>query len=154
MNNGTVPARRHKRFYIMGKRVHIAKKFVVEYADGDGFNWKSEEFKNLLNTLNVSVSGEDYADDWEVQTAEYDKALEYLKANRDAIFNYDSAEETDTEIYNEDVYDSIMALSNKEADDEDAYKTFCLRLDEIVSDMEYFKKKRQKNDDYMHFAAF
>ena len=44
----------------MGHRLHIAKKFDVEYDDSAYFNWQYEAFKNLLDYNEVWI--EDGAD--------------------------------------------------------------------------------------------
>lgn len=140
----------------MGKRIHVAKKYKVEYALGDGFNWKTEEFRALLSTMDCYVTGGEFTDEWEVSTNEYDETLGFLKKHKDDIYNYEEADKTfDNGYYSyENIYDAIMELSDKEAESGDSYETFVLRYNEVIDNMEYFKKARQKNDEYMHFAAF
>ena len=63
----------------MGKRVHVVKK-REEYGDTQCFNWMFEEWKNLLGILGAEVHEEDeYSDRWEVETSEYENAMENLK---------------------------------------------------------------------------
>jgi len=51
----------------MGYRLHVARVYKVEYALGDAFSHKSEEFHNLLSTLKVEYTGDEYDSDFEVQ---------------------------------------------------------------------------------------
>lgn len=37
----------------MGKRLHIARKYEVEWSDSAHFNWKISEFHDLLDALDV-----------------------------------------------------------------------------------------------------
>ena len=41
----------------MGYRLHVAKKYVVEYADTEAFNWKIFEFHNLLSACGAQYTG-------------------------------------------------------------------------------------------------
>ena len=57
----------------MGYRLHVAKKYIVEYADTEAFNWKIHEFHNLLSAGGAQYTGEtdDYSfevtkEDWEM----------------------------------------------------------------------------------------
>ena len=57
----------------MGYRLHVAKKYIVEYADTEAFNWKILEFHNLLSACGAQYTGEtdDYSfevtkEDWEM----------------------------------------------------------------------------------------
>ena len=40
----------------MGYRLHVARVYKVEYALGDAFSYKSEEFHNLLSAWNMQVT--------------------------------------------------------------------------------------------------
>ena len=39
----------------MSYRLHVAKKYEVEYALGDAFNYKAEEFKGLLSACGAGA---------------------------------------------------------------------------------------------------
>ena len=61
----------------MGYRLHVARVYNVEYALGDAFNYKSEEFHNLLSALKVEYTGDEYDSDFEVQKDEWQKAIRF-----------------------------------------------------------------------------
>lgn len=128
----------------MEKRVHVAKK----WSDTEAFNWKNEEFKDLLSALNVSVCGDDYSDTWECLSTSFDKAIDFLKNHKKEIYNFDNECE-DEEISLEDVHDAITKLMG---DNDDL--TFFEQVDTLVTVMESFKKERAKNTTFMHFCAF
>ena len=63
----------------MGYRLHVAKKYEVEYALGDAFNYKVEEFHNLLSACDASYSGESWDSDFEVTKDDWEKVIDTLK---------------------------------------------------------------------------
>ena len=54
----------------MGKRIHVAKKYEIEYGSAEHLNWKQDEFISVLEELGCDVcrqDNEDYsAGDFEV----------------------------------------------------------------------------------------
>ena len=60
----------------MSYRVHSVKK-VEEYG-AEGFNHKTEEFKNLLNALGCCVSGDYYSDRFLCDKSQFEKAIKIL----------------------------------------------------------------------------
>ena len=134
----------------MGKRVHVAKKYVVKWSDADGFNWKNEEFKDILRSLGCNIcEGEDgYDDDWEVDAEEYKKALDFLRTHKKDIFNYEESQQKDDclEYELEDIYDAIMSGSG--------YETYNECYKYVLVMMRAFWRERDKKCEYMHFSAF
>lgn len=63
----------------MGHRLHVAKKYEIEYSSSFGFNNKVVEFHNLLTALNISYNGEIWDDDVEVYREDFKQGLEKLK---------------------------------------------------------------------------
>ena len=66
----------------MGKRLHIAKRYVVEYSGYCTFNWQSIEFHDLLTALDMAVCGEaevDYPDSFEVSKEEWASGMDRLR---------------------------------------------------------------------------
>ena len=116
----------------MGKRVHVVKK-KEEYAGIEAFNWKMEEFKDLLNALDCNVCGEEYGDRFDVPADDDKQAMKYLKD----INNGKMLVEIDVE----DVKDAINALD---------YGT----IDEIIETMNLFWKYRDKKSDWLIFVAW
>jgi hypothetical protein len=139
----------------MGKRVYVATKWKVEYDSSAGFNYKQEEFKDLLRALGAYVCEEEegYSDNWEVPASDYKEALKFLKKHKEAIRNYDNGEvqdkidsKYDGKFCLEDIYDGIMSSAD-EPDYDEAYNA-------VVDIMQDYWNQRAKKDDYMHFCAF
>ena len=66
----------------MGKRVHVLKN-CPEYGSG-GFNWKQQEFKDLLDCLGCYTSGGDYADEFDCNLKDYENALSIIKLYKES----------------------------------------------------------------------
>lgn len=64
----------------MGHRLHVAKKYEIEYSSSFGFNYKVVEFHNLLTALRISYNGESWDDDVEVNREDFIHGLENLKS--------------------------------------------------------------------------
>ena len=41
----------------MGCRLHVAKTYIVKYSDYEEINWQQEEFRNLMDALEIPVAG-------------------------------------------------------------------------------------------------
>ena len=63
----------------MGYRLHVAKKYEVEYALGDAFNYKCEEFHNFLSACGAAYTGESWDSDFEVTKDDWKMVIEKLK---------------------------------------------------------------------------
>ena len=63
----------------MGLRLHVAKKYEIEYSYSFGFNYKVVEFHNLLTALDISYNGESWDDDVEVNKEDFRQGLDKLK---------------------------------------------------------------------------
>ena len=63
----------------MGYRLHVAKKYQVEWADKEAFNWKCEEFHNLLSACGVDYTGESWDSSFEVTKDDWEKAVWKIK---------------------------------------------------------------------------
>lgn len=68
----------------MSRKLHVATTYKVEWSDMSAFNYKSYEFRILLNELNVGVSSmcstddDDYLD-FEVTKEDWEKAIKQLE---------------------------------------------------------------------------
>lgn len=113
----------------MGYRLHVARVYKVEYALGDAFNYKSEEFHNLLSACGLEYTGDEYDSDFEVSKEEWRKAIDKLKHLND--LEDDKREEI------------------KGAIDDLASTT-----DEVVSMMEYYLEHGDPDIDYLHLSFF
>ena len=63
----------------MGHRLHVARKYEIEYSSSFGFNNKVVEFHNLLTALDISYNGESWDDDVEVNRENFRQGLDKLK---------------------------------------------------------------------------
>ena len=63
----------------MGHRLHVVKKYEIEYSSSFGFNYKVVEFHNLLTALGISYNGESWDDDVEVNRENFKQGLDKLK---------------------------------------------------------------------------
>ena len=113
----------------MGYRLHCAKLYKVEYALGDAFNYKVEEFHSLLSACDATYTGESYDADFEVMKEDWKKVIDKLK------HLYDLPEDERDEI--------------KGAIDDLGSTT-----DEVIHMLEYFLESAEPNSDYLHLAFF
>ena len=63
----------------MGHRLHVAKKYEIEYSLADNFNYEVEEFHDLLSSLDVSYTGDSYDNQFEVSKEDWQKGIDKLK---------------------------------------------------------------------------
>ena len=63
----------------MGLRLYVAKTYKVEFDYGIAFNYKVSEFYDLLDSLNVNYSGENWDDRFDVDKEEWLYGIEKLK---------------------------------------------------------------------------
>lgn len=83
----------------MGKRVHVAKRYEVEYGSTEAFNWAQDKFVNVLNELGCSVyeygsEDDETAGGFECPDEEYKEAIENLKAYINDPVAYDCDDDT------------------------------------------------------------
>lgn len=113
----------------MGLRLHVARKYEIEYSSSFGFNYKVVEFHNLLMALGISYNGESWDDDVEVNREDFRHGLEKLK-------NYDKLDaEERTEI------DEVLS----ELDEP---------VEEIIEIMERLLTESDQKNEYMLLAFF
>ena len=113
----------------MGYRLHVARVYKVEFALGDAFNYKVEEFPSLLSACDATYTGESYDADFEVMKEDWKKVIDKLK------HLYDLPEDERDEI--------------KGAIDDLGSTT-----DEVIHMLEYFLESAEPNSDYLHLAFF
>lgn len=65
----------------MGKRLHVAKTYQVEYAGGkEYFNYKIEEFHDLMKSLGIDCYPDDpFSEDMEISKCKWRKGVKKLK---------------------------------------------------------------------------
>lgn len=113
----------------MSYRLHVAKKYEVEYALGDAFNYKCSEFHNLLSACGAEYTGEEWDADFEVSKDNWKKVIDKLK------HLYDLDEDTRDEI--------------KGAIDDLGSTT-----DEVIQMLEYFLEHSDPNNDVLNLSFF
>ena len=123
----------------MGKRIHVAKKYEIEYGSAEHLNWKQDEFISLLEAVDCSVcryDNEDYsAGDFEVSAEQYEQAIKQVKAYVQDPENYQS-----DWMNSEDMRERIEATGETPED--------MLRI------MQGYYDEADKRDGYLHFSAF
>ena len=114
----------------MGHRLHVAKKYDVEYSLADNFNYEVEEFHDLLSSLDVSYTGDSYDNQFEVSKEEWKRGIDKLKN----LPNLETAEEKE--------------------DIESALKDLREPLPEIIDFMELLYEKADPKHDFMVLSFF
>jgi hypothetical protein len=132
----------------MGYRVHVISK-RAEYGESEAFNWTNEEFKDLLRECGCTICEEDpdgYCANWETLVSGYEIAMQILTkiANGEDIPETVTNEDTEEEIdlYKEDILEAIEKVGYKD------------NVAELVKIMQALYDERDKNCDYIMFAAW
>lgn len=71
----------------MGNRLHVAKTYIVKYSDYEEFNWKQEEFRDLMDVLEIPVTGESWCGEiwnFEIAKEDWERGMERLKLDEDS----------------------------------------------------------------------
>lgn len=63
----------------MGHRLHVAKTYKVEYAGGSDFNYRVEQFHDLLTELGIEYTGDAYDDDFQVDVESWKNGIDLLR---------------------------------------------------------------------------
>ena len=113
----------------MGYRLHVAKKYEVEYALGDAFNYKCSEFHNFLSACGAEYTGEEWDSDFEVTKEDWKKAIHMLKC----LYDLDEDER-------EEIKGAIDDMGST--------------TDEVIHMLEYYLDKAEPNSDYLHLSYF
>ena len=114
----------------MGYRLHVAREYRVEYALGDAFNYKVEEFHNLLSACGVEYTGDEYDSEFEVSREDWTIMIEKLK-NLDSI--NDAREKAD-------IRKCIADLEST--------------AEEVIRMLEYFLENSDPDNDNLHLSFF
>lgn len=113
----------------MGNRLHVAKTYKVKYGETAAFNWKVEEFHNLLSALDVYYYGE-------VWDATFDVVRDELQEGLDKLKNFDNLDE-DTK---EDIEMSLEELTYSR--------------EEVIDLLEKYIQESDQETDVLHFSFF
>ena len=113
----------------MGYRLHVAKVYKVEYALGDAFSYKVEEFHSLLSACDATYTGESWDADFEVTKEDWKKVIDKVK------HLYDLPEDERDEI-------------------KGAIDDLCSTTEEVLQMLEYYFENAEPDSDYLHLAFF
>ncbi len=113
----------------MGLRLHVARKYEIEYSSSFGFNYKVVEFHNLLTALGISYNGESWDDDVEVNRENFRQGLDKLKT-----------------------YDKLDAEERTEIDE--ALSELDEPVEEIIEIMERLLTESDQKNEYMLLSFF
>jgi hypothetical protein len=124
----------------MGKRVHVIKKHA-EYGNSEAFNWKYEEFNDLLGNLGCDMCHEDEDYDFfECSVEDYKKALSLVN------------------LYKRKGHTKSVEKKFGEADADIFYFEDNMNdlggLDNILNAMRAFYRERDKKSNWISFSAW
>ena len=121
----------------MGKMVHVAKTYKVEYGNTEAFNWAHENFYNMLYLLGGEpnwVGDSDYPTDmFECSVEDYADAVANLK-----------------------VYIKTPHVYDQKKRDElaEALKGLGVTAEQLLKTMEDYQQEADTSDGYLHFSAW
>ncbi|MBQ8713104.1 MAG: hypothetical protein IJ551_09855 [Prevotella sp.] len=120
----------------MGKRVHVAKRYEVEYGTTEAFNYSHDRFYDLLLQLGgepnyFGVDDETVCDMFECTKEDYDDAVQNLE-----------------------VYIRDPTLFEESEDITDAIKSTGMAAEELLKTMKAYLQEADTHDGYLHFASF
>lgn len=140
----------------MGKRLHVAKGYKVEYALGDAFNYKTEEIHNLLDACCENewpYTGESQDDEFEVEKEDWGQMIEVIKY----VYGRDSLITKDDNWFDDDgVKQSCQNLVRDYFEDDEKYSEPLNdeEIDQLLSDLQYFLDNGEPNESYLHLCFF
>ena len=127
----------------MGHRLHVAKKYDVQYAGGSAFNYKVEEIHELLSVCcenGYPYNGDSYDDEFEVEKSDWLEMIEVIK-------------------YAHGLPSAIPDIDNREIwFDCEQVKGACGKFDESLEDLlemlQYFYDNAEPNESILHLCFF
>lgn len=121
----------------MGKTLHVAKTYVVEWGNTEAFNWSFDKFYDLLKKLGANTcmgSEDENVYDFEVDQESYETAMANLKQY------IEDPDKLSDEVDADDIRKAIADLD----------KT----AQEILDIMQEYYDEAHKADGYLHFSAW
>lgn len=122
----------------MGKRVHVAKKYEVEYGSTESFNYKDDKFYDILLMLgaepnNVGAPDDTMSDIFECPVNDYRDALENLKVHIES-----------PEVYQPEDHEEIVEAAREAGH----------TLESLLDVMQRYYDEADKRDGWLHFASW
>ena len=133
----------------MGHRLHVAKKYDVQYAAGDAFNYKVEEIHYLLDACcenNYPYTGDEHDDEFEVSKEDWLEMIEVIKY----AYGLDSTITKDDDFVDIDCVRQSCINLVKDKDEPLTEKD----VTNLLSDLQYFYDHADKKNDYLHLCFF
>jgi len=113
----------------MGFRLHVATTYRVEWGNAIGFNFKVQEFHNLLDSCGCDYSGEEFEIDFEVLKNDWRLVIDKLKR--------------------------LDSLPDDEAEEiEERVKDLQCTTEEVIDKMESLLTMGEPDSDYLHLSFF
>jgi len=131
----------------MGYRLHVVKR-QERFGDIEAFNWKNNEFADLLTTIGCDICGDEPYDRFECLKSEFRKAIGIVKlySEKDSLTEEDlSATGIDPGCFDIDDINEILSKTK----DELGYTPT-----ELVRVMEQFLSESDPDGDYIIFVAW
>jgi len=133
----------------MGHRLHVAKKYDVQYASGEAFNYKVEEMHGLLDSCcqnNYPYTGDSFDDEFEVDKSDWIEMIEVIKY----VYGLESTITKDDDWFDEDcVRQSCTDL----VCDEDRPLTED-EVTDLLESLQYLLDASDEDKYYLHLCFF
>jgi hypothetical protein len=133
----------------MGHRLHVAKKYDVQYAGGSAFNYKVTEMHNLLDACcenEYPYNGDIYENEFEVSKEDWLEMIEVIKY----VYGLDSTITKDDDWIDSDcVRQSCINLVKNE--DEPLTEE---EVTNLLADLQYFYDNAEPNESVLHLCFF
>lgn len=122
----------------MGKRVHVAKRYEVEYGNTEAFNWKDDKFYAVLEMLGgepnyVNGDSDSPSDMFECTVNDYVDAVENLKVYIESPEVYSASDHAE-------LMEAIMDTGETP--------------ESLLKIMQGYLTEADTHDGYLHFASF
>ena len=120
----------------MGKRLHVAKTYVVEFGNTEAFNYSHDKFYDLLDALggepNYVCGDVDCPSDiFECTVEDYNDAVQNLE-----------------------VYISDPTLFKESDDIKECLDTLGMTAEEVLKIMKSYQLEADTRDGYLHFMSY
>lgn len=120
----------------MGKRVHVATKYEVEFGNTEAFNYSHDKFYDLLGALGgepnyFGVEDENTCDMFECPIEDYNDAVQNLE-----------------------VYISDPTLLNESDDIKECLDALGMTAEDVLKIMKSYQQEADTRDGYLHFMSY